>query len=83
MAGHKTMSERVFSNQKPDYIDVSPDGKKLAMSIRGKLYISDVKCKYLKQLVTPDDERVSEVVWTDNNTVITPEPIKVILIYIR
>ena len=69
VAGHKTMSERVFSNQKPDCIDVSPDGKKLAMSIRGKLYISDVKCKYLKQLVTPDDERVSEVVWTDNNTV--------------
>lgn len=69
VAGHKTLAERAFDNQKPDYIAVSPDGKKLAMSIRGKLYISDSKCKYLKQLDTPDDERVSEVVWTDNNTV--------------
>lgn len=69
VAGHKIMSDRVFNDQKPEFMDVSPDGKKLAMSIRGKLYVSDVKSKYLKQLVTPDNERVSEIVWADNNTI--------------
>lgn len=69
IAGHKTTPTRVFSNQHPDYTAISPDGKKLALSIRGKLYIADNEGKYLKLLSTPEDERVTELIWTDNETV--------------
>lgn len=54
---------RAFEGQKPSSADVSPDGKKFALIIRGGLYISDTKCKFLQKLDTPSDERVDEVVW--------------------
>ena len=54
---------RSFAAQKPTAADVSPDGKKFALVIRGGLYLSDTKCKYLQKLSTPADERVAEVVW--------------------
>lgn len=60
---------RNFADQTPTEVAVSPDGKKLALAIRGMLYISDAKGKYQKQLNTPSDERVDEIVWgADNNT---------------
>ena len=58
---------RSFAEQTPTAADVSPDGKKFALVIRGGLYISDTKCKYLQRLATPSDERVSEVVWGDDS----------------
>lgn len=61
---------RQFADQKPSAADVSPDGKKFALVIRGQLYISDTKCKFLQKLDTPSNERVSEVIWgKDNKTV--------------
>ena len=54
---------RAFEGQKPSSADVSPDGKKFALIIRGGLYVSDTKCKFLQKLDTPSDERVDEVVW--------------------
>ncbi len=54
---------RSFEGQTPSSADVSPDGKKIALVIRGGLYVSDTKCKFLQKLQTPSDERVDEVVW--------------------
>ncbi len=58
---------RSFTGQTPTAADVSPDGKKFALVIRGGLYVSDTKCKFLQRLDTPSDERVSEVVWGDDS----------------
>ena len=61
---------RSFEGQTPTAADVSPDGKKFALVIRGRLYISDTKCKYLQRLDTPSDERVDQVAWgNDSKTV--------------
>lgn len=61
---------RSFASQKPTAADVSPDGKKFALVIRGGLYVSDTKCKFLQRLDTPSDERVDEVVWgSDSRTI--------------
>ena len=61
---------RSFAEQKPSAADVSPDGKKFALVIRGGLYISDTKCKYLQKLPTPSGERVAEVLWgPDSRTI--------------
>lgn len=59
---------RAFSGQTPSAADVSPDGKKFAFAIRGGLYVSDIKCKYLQKLDTPSDERVEDVVWGNDST---------------
>ena len=61
---------RSFAGQTPTAADVSPDGKKFALVIRGGLYISDTKCKYLQKIPTPADERVDEVVWADDSKTI-------------
>ena len=61
---------RSFAGQTPTNADVSPDGKKFALVIRGGLYISDTKCKYLQKLPTPSDERVSEVLWGNDSKTI-------------
>ncbi|MBR6416207.1 MAG: PD40 domain-containing protein [Bacteroidales bacterium] len=61
---------RSFAEQSPSAADVSPDGKKFALVIRGGLYISDTKCKFLQKLPTPSDERVSEVLWGDDSKTI-------------
>ena len=61
---------RAFEGQTPTAADVSPDGKKFALVIRGGLYVSDTKCKYLRKLPTPADERVDEVVWGDDSKTI-------------
>lgn len=58
---------RSFENEKPRNVAISPDGKKFAMSIRGLLYISDVKGKYQVRLNTPQNERVDEIVWAKDN----------------
>lgn len=70
IADNNIVLERSFANQTPTSVAVSPDGKKFAMAIRGLLFISDAEGKYLKQLDTPQDERVDDVIWpADNNTV--------------
>ena len=60
---------RAFSGQTPSAADVSPDGKKFAFVIRGGIYVSDIKCKYLEKLETPSDERVVDVAWANDSTI--------------
>ena len=62
--------ERSFMNVPPQSMAISPDSKKFSMAIRGLLYVSDAKGKYLQKLSTPTNERVDEMVWAkDNNTI--------------
>lgn len=68
VADNNVVMRRSFKDQKPSFVAVSPDGRKLALSIRGLLYVSDADGKYLKLLETPEDERVDEIVWTDDVT---------------
>ena len=58
---------RSFAGQTPSAADISPDGKKFALVIRGGLYISDTKCKFLQKLDTPADERVDDVRWSNDS----------------
>ncbi len=50
------------------YFDVSPDGKKMAFIARGKLFISDIKGKFVKEIVTNPLETVKEVKWLKDNS---------------
>lgn len=51
--------------------DVSTDGKKLAFVSRGKLFVSDIKGKFIREIPTPSKEKVTEVYWLkDNKTLI-------------
>ena len=49
------------------FFDVSPDGKKMAFVSRGKLFISDVKGKFVKEIQTNILEAVGEVKWLKDN----------------
>ncbi|MDX2415622.1 MAG: S41 family peptidase [Bacteroidales bacterium] len=52
--------------------DVSPDNKKIAYVSRGRLFIADIKGKFIKEAMTPAKERISEVKWmSDNLSLIT------------
>ena len=51
--------------------DVSPDNKKIALVSRGELFVADNKGKFVQQLKTSSDGRVSEVHWlSDNRTIL-------------
>ncbi|AFK02437.1 peptidase S41 [Emticicia oligotrophica DSM 17448] len=51
--------------------DVAPDGKKMAFSSRGQLFVSDLEGKFVRQLNTKVDGRVLEVKWlSDSKTLI-------------
>ena len=47
--------------------DVSPDNKKMAFVSRGRLFVSDVKGKFVKELPTRATESVGEVLWMADN----------------
>ena len=47
--------------------DVSPDGKKMAFTARGRLFASDIKGKFVKELPTNSRGRVMEVKWMHDN----------------
>lgn len=49
------------------FFDVSSDGKKMAFVSRGKLFVSDVKGKFIKEIDTKKDEAVQEVKWLKDN----------------
>ena len=70
LASGRVEVRRAFEGQTPTAADVSPDGKKFALVIRGGLYVSDTKGKFLRKLDTPSDERVDEVVWADDSKTI-------------
>ncbi len=51
--------------------NVSPDNKKIAFVSRGRLFVSDVKGKFIKEISTNNIERVLEVKWmADNKTLL-------------
>jgi len=47
--------------------DISPDEKKIAFVSRGRLFISDIKGKFVKEIKTNNKEAVQEVKWLKNN----------------
>ncbi len=49
---------------------VSPDNKKIAFVSRGELFVSDVKGKFTRNISANPQERVVEVYWTDNKTLL-------------
>lgn len=70
IADNSVALNRSFSAQKPTSVAVSPDGKKFALAIRGLLFVSDAQGKYLKQLNTPWDERIDDIIWPANGNVL-------------
>jgi tricorn protease len=52
---------------KISYFDISPDEKKIAFISRGKLFISDIKGKFIKEINTNTSEAVQEVKWLKDN----------------
>lgn len=47
--------------------DISPDEKKIAFISRGKLFVSDIKGKFIKEIKTDVNEAISHVNWLKNN----------------
>lgn len=51
--------------------DVSPDGKKLAFTSRGEVFVSDLDGKFVQQINKGNTERAREVRWlSDNKTLV-------------
>lgn len=48
------------------YMDVSPDGKKVALVSRGELFVGDIEGKFIRQMPSTG-ERVMEVKWLKDN----------------
>ncbi|MEO8820745.1 MAG: S41 family peptidase [Ginsengibacter sp.] len=55
-------------NGKISEFDVSGDGQKLAFVSRGKLFVSDDKGKFIREIKTQEKERVIDVFWLKDNT---------------
>lgn len=49
------------------FFDISPDEKKIAFISRGKLFVSDIKGKFIAEIETNSKEAVQEVKWLKNN----------------
>jgi len=49
------------------YFDVSPDDKKFVWVSRGKLFVSDTEGKFIQQIATLPQGRVSEALWLNDN----------------
>lgn len=47
--------------------NISPDGKKIAFVSRGLLFVSDIEGKFTKLIKTNPAERVTEVMWLNDN----------------
>ncbi len=51
--------------------DVSPDGKKLAFTSRGEIFVSDIEGKFIEHIDKGSAERAREVKWmSDNKTLL-------------
>ena len=70
---NKTLAKAQNFNVKGNIssFDVSDDNKKLVFVSRGELFVSDIKGKFVKQIPTAADGRVTEVYFLkDNKTII-------------
>ena len=75
---HSTLAADKEFNTKGNVgsFDVSPDQKKMAFVSRGRLFVSDISGKFIKELPTSSTERVIEVKWLkDNETLLYTETI--------
>lgn len=51
--------------------DVAPDNKKIAFVSRGRLFVSDIKGQFVREIMTNPAERVTEVLWcSDSKTML-------------
>lgn len=48
----------------------SPDGKKFTFVSRGELFVSDVEGKFVKQISSNPSERIVEVLWLNDETIL-------------
>jgi C-terminal processing protease CtpA/Prc/Tol biopolymer transport system component len=54
--------------------DISPDGKKIAFTSRGEIFVSDVEGKFVQQISKGSAERALEIKWlSDNKTLLFNE----------
>lgn len=66
-----TIHQKFNVKGKISNFDISPDQKKIAFVSRGKLFVSDIKGKFIKEINTNAKERVVEVKWLlDNETLL-------------
>jgi len=49
------------------YFDVSPDGKKMAFTSRGEIFVSDFDGKFIQQIAKGSAERALEIKWLNDN----------------
>lgn len=49
------------------YFDVSPDGKKMAFTSRGEIFVSDIDGKFIQQIEKGSAERALEIKWLNDN----------------
>lgn len=49
------------------HFDVAPDGKKLAFSARGQLFVSDIEGQFVQQLQLPAQTRALQVQWLSDS----------------
>ncbi|HEU4902769.1 MAG TPA: hypothetical protein VFT06_08250, partial [Flavisolibacter sp.] len=47
--------------------DVSPDGKKMAFTARGEIFVSDIEGKFIQQVSKGSAERAVEIKWLGDN----------------
>ena len=66
---NNTLNKKQSYNIKGEitYFDISPDEEKIAFVSRGKLFVSDIKGKFIKEIRTNSNEAVEEVKWLKNN----------------
>lgn len=67
---NNTLNEKQLYNVKDKitFFDISPDEKKIAFISRGKLFVSDLKGKFIREIKTDANEAIHEVKWLKNNT---------------
>ena len=66
-----TTNQSFKTQGKISNFDVSPDNKKIAFVSRGRLFVSDIKGKFVQEMNTDPLERVLEVKWySDNKTIL-------------
>ncbi|MGE0089933.1 MAG: S41 family peptidase [Bacteroidales bacterium] len=62
-------TEKLFkTNGEISDFDISDDTKKIAFVSRGRLFVSDIEGKYIREINTLKTERVIEVKWMADNT---------------
>lgn len=54
----------------------SPDGKKFVFVSRGELFASDVEGKFVKQISVNPGERIAEVLWLNDETIVFNQTVK-------